>query len=127
MLGSVVMIGAVLLLASCGGEDAAAAPVAPNPFDAKYSVSGRLVTAAGAPLPGATATLQGSSMNGADFMGMDALADAEGRYQFQAIPVGIYTVRPSMPGYLFLVGGWSNIRVRDGDVVLPEIAAVVGP
>ena len=57
-----------------------------------YSISGHVLTAAAAPLAGATVTLNGSRT---------ATTDAAGAYSFDALPNGSYTIVPASGSALF--------------------------
>ena len=59
-------------------------------------------------LPGVTVAIQSPQMMGT----RDAITDAEGRYQFAAIPPGEYKVTFTLPGFTTLVR--ENIRVTLG-------------
>ncbi len=55
-----------------------------------YRIGGRVLDAAGAPLPGATLTIVG--------LGLEARADAEGRYTLGPVGAGSYTLRAEHAG-----------------------------
>ena len=81
ILGIFCSLGIMLALSGCGGSS-------------DYSIEGN-ITVGGAALPAATVTLSGSGSQ-------TVTTDANGRYFFDGLTGGIYSVTPSFPGYTFI-------------------------
>ncbi len=73
--------------ANIPGQDFTATPV-------PHVISGRVITAGGAALPGVTVTLSGAAS-------ASTITDASGRYAFAGLQNGTYTITPSMTGSTF--------------------------
>lgn len=89
-------VAAVLMLACSSRPAAAQAPAAAqmNMADHRGAIEGRVTNASGAPAADATVTAVNAE-NGAQFA---AVADAQGAYSFEALPVGRYDVSVASAG-----------------------------
>jgi len=74
------------------------------------SVSGRVVDATGAALPGVTVT----ATNTRTGFSRSVVSDAEGRYNFPALPVGPYNVTAELSGF-------TTVTTRDVDVQVATV------
>src|SRR5215475_10299143 len=72
------------------------------------AINGVVTDTSKAVLPGVTVTLQSPQMMGT----RETISDADGRYQFAAIPTGEYTVTLDLPGFAKFVR--ENIRITLG-------------
>jgi alpha-tubulin suppressor-like RCC1 family protein len=77
-----LILFSALMILGCSGE-------------AKYSISGQ-VTAGGSALSGVTITLAGPEKR-------TTITDANGNYSFSDMPIGNYTLTPSLAGYTFFL------------------------
>jgi alpha-tubulin suppressor-like RCC1 family protein len=78
---SVLLLSVVIITTGCGGGKKT------------YGISGT-ITSGGSPLPNVMVTLAGSAS-------MVTTTDAGGNYAFGDVPVGTFTVTPSLSGYTF--------------------------
>lgn len=74
------------------------------------AIVGRVLDPAGDPLPGTTIEVVGPALAGPRV----AVADLQGRYRVTELPLGMYTVTLSLPGFRSVV--------RDGIVVVTGLA-----
>jgi hypothetical protein len=84
------------------------------------NIYGAVTDASGGVIPGATATLTGSALIGQ----RTAVADSQGRYHFEQIPVGAYRIVFTQTGYQQLVR--QNITITPGFSAQVDGQMVVG-
>ena len=115
-------VAAAVALAGCGGKDTGANQVRlgdgtrisldlpeeqqPEPDDIRGAVSGVVVNEAIFPVAGARISVRDRDI--------EATADGDGRFVFEAMPPGLYTLVVRMDGY---GDGLGTINVRSGQVV----------
>jgi hypothetical protein len=125
---------AAVALAGCGGKDSGANQVrlgdgtrlsldlppeqAPEPEDIRGAISGVVVDDAIFPVPGATVAVRDRDH--------EAVADADGRFVFEQMPPGLYTLEVRKPGH---ADGLGTVNVRSGQVAkavlqVPRLPAV---
>ncbi|MEA3137635.1 MAG: Carboxypeptidase regulatory-like domain [Thermoplasmata archaeon] len=113
---------AAVALAGCGGKDSGANQVRlgdgsrisldlpeeqqPAPDDIRGAVSGVVVNEAIFPVPGALVSVRDRQL--------EIVADADGKFVFEAMPPGLYTLVVRMEGY---GDGLGTINVKSGQVV----------
>ncbi len=93
-----------LMILGCSGE-------------VKYSISGK-VTAGGSALSGVTITLTGPEKR-------TTITDANGNYSFSEVPIGTYTLTPSLAGYTFFLP-IRNVYLDGLDAIGFNFSAVIG-
>lgn len=117
-----IAVAASVALAGCGGKDSGANKVRlgdgtrisldlpeeqqPAPDDIRGAVSGVVVNEAIFPVPGARVSVRDRDL--------EATADEDGRFVFESMAPGLYTLVVHMDGY---GDGLGTINVRSGQVV----------
>lgn len=120
-LALALAVAASVAFAGCGGKDSGANQVRlgdgtrislelpeeqqPGPDDIRGAVSGVVVNEAIFPVPGALVSVRGRDLR--------TTADGEGRFVFEAMPPGLYTLVVRMDGY---GDGLGTVNVRSGQV-----------
>ncbi len=104
VLNLLLILFSALMILGCSGET-------------KYSISGQ-VTAGGSALSGVTITLTGPEKR-------TTITDANGNYSFSDVPIGTYTLTPSLAGYTFLLP-IRNVYLDGLDAIGFNFSAVIG-